>query len=366
MLIFLIALLFVPGITVYGNQKFGSYNGIIRNDKLFIPLRGVFTDLGFQVSWNDNTGSITLINSSNTLIITTGKVNLNGTEKPLTVSPIFHSNRIYIPLRFVSESLGAEVYWNKKTQTATILYGGRKINVYLQNNNKLTSYSRTYNINGKRFSVNVVEIPLHAAVPDMVVAGDTIGNTEELASMAKRNSAVVAINGTFFNAYSNKTDNSHGMPYGNIIRNGQVLYRSNIGTTCGFLADGTAKFGQLPLRRYNHDLADYGWNGTITAVGAGPRLLTNGEVTVNPKKEGFTSEKILNMCGARSAIGVKNDGTVMLVTTVATINELAQIMLKLGSYNAMNLDGGASSGLWYGGKYITKPGRLLSNALVFK
>ena len=104
----------------------------------------------------------------------------------------------------------------------------------------------------------------------------------------------------------------------------------------------------------------------MTAVGAGPRLLTNGKITVNPKEEGFTSEKILSIRGARSAIGVKNNGTVVLVTTVATINELAQIMQKLGSYNAMNLDGGASSGLWYKGKYITSPGRLLSNVLVFK
>ena len=97
-LIFLIALLFVPGIAVYGNQEFGSYTGVIRNDKLFISLRGVFTDLGFQVSWNDNAKSITLINPSNTLIITTRKVNLNGTEKPLTVSPIFHTENLREPL----------------------------------------------------------------------------------------------------------------------------------------------------------------------------------------------------------------------------------------------------------------------------
>jgi exopolysaccharide biosynthesis protein len=31
----------------------------------------------------------------------------------------------------------------------------------------------------------------------------------------------------------------------------------------------------------------------------------------------------------------------------------------------MNLDGGASSGLWFKGSYITKPGRLLSNTLIF-
>jgi len=41
-------------------------------------------------------------------------------------------------------------------------------------------------------------------------------------------------------------------------------------------------------------------------------------------------------------------------------------MKQLNAYNAMNLDGGASSGLWFKGSYIRKPGRLLSNALIFK
>jgi exopolysaccharide biosynthesis protein len=39
-------------------------------------------------------------------------------------------------------------------------------------------------------------------------------------------------------------------------------------------------------------------------------------------------------------------------------------MHSLGAYNAMNLDGGASSGLYYGGRYLTAPGRDLSNALI--
>jgi len=37
-------------------------------------------------------------------------------------------------------------------------------------------------------------------------------------------------------------------------------------------------------------------------------------------------------------------------------------MQKLGAYNAMNIDGGASSGLYYKGKLLTIPGRDLSNA----
>ncbi|GAB6274994.1 MAG: hypothetical protein STSR0004_18590 [Peptococcaceae bacterium] len=231
----------------------------------------------------------------------------------------------------------------------------------VKNNKKIVHYSKKYNINGKRISVNVVEIPFCAAVPDMIVARDKVGNREELASMAKRNKAIVAINGTFFNAYGNPP-----IPYGNIIKNNKIVHRGSVGTTCGFYADGSAKFGHVEFRNLSDNLADYGWEGVQTAVGAGPRLLTNGKITVNPAGEGFTSEKILSMCMARSAVGVKTDGTVLLATTTASVKDLARVMKNLGAHNAMNLDGGASSGLWYKGKYITSPGRTLSNALIFK
>jgi hypothetical protein len=36
---------------------------------------------------------------------------------------------------------------------------------------------------------------------------------------------------------------------------------------------------------------------------------------------------------------------------------------NLGLRDALNLDGGASTGLYYNGEYVTAPGRLLSNCL---
>jgi len=40
----------------------------------------------------------------------------------------------------------------------------------------------------------------------------------------------------------------------------------------------------------------------------------------------------------------------MATVSSAKIEDLATIMQKLGAYNAMNIDGGASSGLYYKGK----------------
>lgn len=108
------------------------------------------------------------------------------------------------------------------------------------------------------------------------------------------------------------------------------------------------------------------WENVTTAIGAGPRLVKDGKLAVNPKEEGFTSSKIVTDGGARSGIAVKKDGSVVLATVGgATMKQWAEIMLKLGAQQAMNLDGGASSGLFADGKTVTAPGRLIGNALVF-
>lgn len=107
------------------------------------------------------------------------------------------------------------------------------------------------------------------------------------------------------------------------------------------------------------------WTDVITAVGAGPSLVKDGEIIVDPAAEGFTEAKILSQSMARSAIGVNYQGDIILVHATATVQTLAKIMQELGAVQAMNLDGGASSGIYLNGSYLVQPGRELSNALIF-
>lgn len=87
-----------------------------------------------------------------------------------------------------------------------------------------------------------------------------------------------------------------------------------------------------------------------SVLGVVPRLLTDGIVIIDPIKEGFSSEKLLSYSMARSAISVTKDNKLLLLTVnQATIKDLAEIMKDLGAKEAMNLDGGASSRLYYRG-----------------
>lgn len=108
------------------------------------------------------------------------------------------------------------------------------------------------------------------------------------------------------------------------------------------------------------------WEDVVTAVGAGPRLVKDGKVSLSPAGEGFQDQKILSSSAARSGIAIKADGSVMIATVSgATMKQWAEIMNKMGVKQAMNLDGGASSAMYGNGRMITQAGRLLSNTLVF-
>jgi hypothetical protein len=102
-----------------------------------------------------------------------------------------------------------------------------------------------------------------------------------------------------------------------------------------------------------------------TAIGAGPILLSGGEIDIDYKRDGFTDPKITSQAGARSFIGTDGDGRLAIGTTSsATVDGMAHALQQLGFVNAMNLDGGASSALFYDGSVKRAPGRELSNALV--
>ncbi|RKD33745.1 phosphodiester glycosidase family protein [Thermohalobacter berrensis] len=105
-------------------------------------------------------------------------------------------------------------------------------------------------------------------------------------------------------------------------------------------------------------------NNVQDLISAGPYLIKEGKIIVNPEGEGFKEEKITKNRAQRSAIGITQDNKLLMVT-VSNVNmeELAQIMLQLRAIEAMNLDGGASSALYANGRVITKPGRRLSTIL---
>jgi exopolysaccharide biosynthesis protein len=144
---------------------------------------------------------------------------------------------------------------------------------------------------------------------------------------------------------------------------GIVLYFNKpVDQTLKDLINTKYKAGQqVYYERVKQDKGSVDWSKYGNVITAGPRLLVDGKVEVDPAAEGFTEKKITEYRAQRSSLGLTKDNRLLLVTVSnVTIYELADIMKNLGAYQALNLDGGASSALYANGKMITYPGRKLS------
>lgn len=324
----------------------------------------------------------------------------------------------------------------------------------------------TMKLGNRKVAVNLVRVKLADSRVEVRVGlgQDRVGGTEELLGLARRKGAIVAITGTFFEAYTNGETKD---PLGTLITGGKLVHIGDTGTVFAITATKEVRMEPVRFRIIGATDGSYGWphdwyaywinhapasptsdhaviytpargdttgavggasvvvqGGRVTrsgsgeqaipkdgyvlnfqgsdlhlasrfqlgttveylvtfqdgsplskfwadaqeGLGAGPKLVADGKVvysTESAKAEGFTDPRILSSSCERSALGLNARGDLLMVTvTSATMNELARVMQSLGVVEAMNLDGGASSGLVYNGNYITRPGRKISNALL--
>lgn len=152
----------------------------------------------------------------------------------------------------------------------------------------------------------------------------------------------------------------------NLLAATGALINQNAGyvyTSYAKFAEGS-RFGMQPALTAEQG-GDF-WTKAESVVGAGPLLVRDGVKAIDLGKEAFYEAKITTNSAARSAAGISADGRLIFITTTATLHELADIMIQLGATTATNLDGGASSGMYYNGKMIRTPGRAISNAIVIE
>ncbi|HEY9879642.1 MAG TPA: phosphodiester glycosidase family protein [Leptolyngbyaceae cyanobacterium] len=132
-----------------------------------------------------------------------------------------------------------------------------------------------------------------------------------------------------------------------------VVIRANQAATTA-LSPGT----QLSLQSQTLP-TEFGAYPQIAA--AGPLLVKDRRIVLNAGSESF-SESFANQAAVRSAIGMSDRNTLLLVTAHPnpggrgpTLSEMAQLMLQLGSNSALNLDGGSSSSLYLSGQLLNRP-----------
>ncbi len=87
-----------------------------------VPLRVISEAFGAEVKWDGDTKTVTVKDGDKTIIVTIGskKATVNGEEKVLEEAPELTNDISMIPLRFISENLGAEVGYDNETAGITV------------------------------------------------------------------------------------------------------------------------------------------------------------------------------------------------------------------------------------------------------
>ena len=97
---------------------------VIHNDRTLIPVRMVFDFLDASVNWQGDEKIVEIDLDDTEVVMKIGEnlVYVNNEKLLLDVPPMIINNRTMVPLRFISESFGAEVIWNSKYKSVYIFY----------------------------------------------------------------------------------------------------------------------------------------------------------------------------------------------------------------------------------------------------
>ncbi len=97
----------------------------IQGRRTFVPLRFVSEALGAKVSWNGATRQVTISQNGHTVVMAEGQTGytVNGGAHTMDVAPyVAGAGYTMVPVRFVSEALGYRVRWNGATQQVTVTH----------------------------------------------------------------------------------------------------------------------------------------------------------------------------------------------------------------------------------------------------
>ena len=173
---------------------------------------------------------------------------------------------------------------------------------------------------------------------------------EQVSAMCTRYNASVCING---GGFQDPTGVGSDIPLGYVIDDNKIVWPAtgwdtNTGNLIGFNKDG--KLLLLSNATGNEALEA----GMVSGLEFGPFLIVNGkplEIVGDPWGK-----------SPRVAIGQRKDGVVLFLVIDgenyidgASLQDVVDVLLKYGAYNAANLDGGHSTSLAINGKLYNNP-----------
>ncbi len=112
----------VISLTLDGTYIKSDVSPYIENDRTMVPIRVISESLGADVEWDPSAEEATVTKDGTSLVlkIDSDTATVNGREEKLDSPAVIHGSRTFVPIRFVSENLGWNVSWDGDSNTVKI------------------------------------------------------------------------------------------------------------------------------------------------------------------------------------------------------------------------------------------------------
>jgi hypothetical protein len=97
---------------------------LVRGNEILVPLRSMFEQMGATVSYDPASKTADVSKPGSDVKVTVGKavVVINGESRPLDVPPEIYKGSVVVPVRVISEGMGAYVQWVPDKKVVVVRY----------------------------------------------------------------------------------------------------------------------------------------------------------------------------------------------------------------------------------------------------
>jgi hypothetical protein len=97
---------------------------LVRGGTILVPLRSMFEQMGATVSYDPGSKTVDVTKAGSDVKVTLGspQVTINGETRPLDVPPMMYRGTILVPVRVISEGMGAYVQWVPDRKVVVVRY----------------------------------------------------------------------------------------------------------------------------------------------------------------------------------------------------------------------------------------------------
>ncbi|MDP4118008.1 MAG: copper amine oxidase N-terminal domain-containing protein, partial [Bacillota bacterium] len=114
----------ILGIDIRYNGKYVDCDAApyIKNDRTMVPVRAIAEAMGATVNYDDATKTATIIKGGSKIEIKmySSAAYVNGVAYTLDAPAETVNDRIFVPVRFISEGFGCNVNWDANTKSVII------------------------------------------------------------------------------------------------------------------------------------------------------------------------------------------------------------------------------------------------------